>query len=447
MLDPTADGSLLDRAVDLVELVFEYFGRQIALETEWLLGAFALQCQAFDDVRVDESPILKPGGRARTPGFLGELERENRVSRAHRALDALTDAVGVVALRSAPSFWTTFRQLWDSPLNTDAATLKVQLVRLAGRLVLDYSGLPDALPFVFTGLVGPSQVARATALRAISKLFEERGDEVTLPETLVESILATLDDKFLIVVAASVETVGHLSIPPRLLPGVLQQLLLVAFAYADDRQRHGMVHAAIKSAMSLSRGRKALARVREGVLNIVNKMHGHEAIKTLRWFSELKSEPAWPQSVARALRVDKGYEHVGDDDRSALLESVARHTEALGVDTIEDLERSAVDRLPEDHWWAWEVADVLSWFGEHTRAVAIADRVASGIATTADYKPLRLYAECAADCFRVEHLTAMRDEPGVDAALERWRAATEQLEDDENKNRDARKPFFPTHIP
>lgn len=447
MLDPAADGSLLDRAVDLVELVFGYFGRQITLETEWLLGAFALQCQAFDEVLVDESPILKPGGRARKPGLLGELERQNRVSRAHRALDTLTDAVGVVALRKAEPFWATFRQLWDSPLNGDAAALKVQLVRLAGRLVLDYAGLPEALPYLFTGLVGPSQVVRATALRAISKLFEERGDEVALPETLLESILATLDDKFLIVIAASVETVGHLPVPSRLLPGVLQRLLLVAFAYAEDRQRHGMVHAAIKSAMSLSRGRQAQPRVRERVLNIVNKMHGYEAIKTLRFFSELKSEPAWPSVVARALRVDKEYEHLGDDDRSSLLESVSRHAAAVPADAIEYLEKSAVDRISEDHWWAWEVADVLSWFGAHERAVAIADRVVRGIAATAEYKPLRLYAECAAECFRVELLSTTGDEPGVDAALQRWRAATQQLEDDENANRNARKPFFPPYIP
>ena len=218
-----------------------------------------------------------------------------------------------------------------------APSVRAEAVQVVGRVAAASGAINDALPLIYTAMLGGDQVVRAAGVEAAETLMRAIPQE-SIPPLLAQAAVAGLADRFLIVVRAAIKAARR--VPADLINHreATVQLLDRARAYATDRLHNQLVRDAFAAVHHLvGDDERWLPPTRAAVLEIVKLMPAYDARETLLRHGWLEPHDNWPDAAIHALRLDDtlGLEHLGDSDTETLLEKLGRRRLVTGqIDTL-----------------------------------------------------------------------------------------------------------------
>lgn len=334
-------------------------------------------------------------------GPLGVLEKMGGEARLGGLVRDIADAAVLVGHRDPGGFLVVCQELFAGTESTP--TVRAELVRMAGRVAKGSTTyMNDALPLIYTAMLGDDQGVRAAGVEAAEQVMQALPSE-SIPPLLAAAVVAGLHDQYLIVVAAAVKAVR--SVPADLIDhrSAAVQLMLAARAYAADRLRDQMVQDALGAAYRLSGADDELAElVRSIALEVIKLMPAYNARETLYWHRWLESHDRWADTAIHSLRVDSDpqYEHLGDDDKEAVLARLGRRR--LAERQIEALAEVEMEAGKYDHRRSLLGADVLSEVWRPDLSVKIVNAFLATVPETTEKRGLRRLVELTLLAYRLE---------------------------------------------
>ncbi|MGH9025173.1 MAG: hypothetical protein ACRDWD_03510, partial [Acidimicrobiia bacterium] len=334
-------------------------------------------------------------------GPLGVLEKMGGEARLGGLVRDIADAVVLVGHRDPGGFLASCRELYAGTESTPA--VRAEIVRMAGRVA---KGSPahinDVLPLIYTAMLGDDQGVRAAGVEATEHVMRALPAE-SIPPLLAEAVVAGLNDQYLVVVATAIKAVH--CVPADLIDhrAAAVQLLLAARAYAADRLRDQMVQDALGAAYLLSRDDNELAEpVRSIALEVIKLMPAYNARETLHRNRWLEGSDTWVDTAIHSLRldVDWQYEHLGDDDKEAVLAQLARRR--LTDRQIDALAEVEAEAGKYDRRRSLLAADVLSEVGRPDLSVKVIDAFLATVPDTVEKRGLRTSVELTLLVYRLE---------------------------------------------
>ena len=277
---------------------------------------------------------------------LAALEKMDTQARIVRIVRHIADAAVASGKRDPAAFIVVCSDLYSG--TESALFVRAEVVRMAGRVAATSSTINDALPLIYTAMLGDDQGVRAAGMEAAQRAMREIPCE-SIPPLLAETVVAGLTDQYLIVVTAAIRAAGE--VPADLIDhrDATGKLLTATSAYASDRPRDQMVQDALAAAHQLVRDdENLLDPTRAAALRIVKLMPAHNAWKALCCHGWLELHDNWADAAIHALRFDddRQYEHLGDDDKESLLEKLGHRRLAphqIDALVVGELEASKLD--------------------------------------------------------------------------------------------------------
>lgn len=334
-------------------------------------------------------------------GPLGVLEKMGGEARLGGLVRDIADAVVLVGHRDPAGFLVACRELFAG--SESSPTVRAEVVRMAGRVAKGSTTfINDALPLIYTAMLGDDQAVRAAGVEAAEQLMRALPPE-SIPPLLAAAVVAGLHDQYLIVVAAAIKAVQR--VPADLIDhrAAAVQLMLAARAYAADRLRDQMVQDALSAAYRLSGGDDELAEmVRSIALEVIKLMPAYNARETLHWHRWLESDDRWADTAIHALRLDTDlqYEHLGDDDKEAVLERLGRCR--LTERQIEALADVEIEAGKYDRRRSLLGADALGELGRPDLSVKVLSAFLAAVPETIEKRGLRRSVELTLLAHRLE---------------------------------------------
>lgn len=338
---------------------------------------------------------------AEPSGPLGVLEKMGGEARLGGLVRDVADAVVLAGHRDPGAFLVACAELFDGTESTP--TVGAEIVRMAGRVAKGSSAhVNDALPLIYTAMLGEDQGVRAAGVEAAERVMSGLPAE-SIPPLLAEAVVAGLADQYLVVVAATIKAVQR--VPADLIDhrAAAVQLLLAARSYAADRLRDQMVQDALSAAYRLSCEDTELAEpVRSVALEVIKLMPAYNARETLHRHRWLASHDRWVDTAIHSLRLDSDwqYEHLGDDDKEAVLAELGRCR--LTDRQIDALAESETEAGKLDRRRSLLGADVLSEVGRPDLSVKVVDSFLATVPDTIEKRGLRRSVELTRLAYRLE---------------------------------------------
>ena len=278
--------------------------------------------------------------------FLSALEKMDTQARIGRVVRNIVDAAVALGQRDPSAFIAVCSDLYSG--TETAPFVRGEVVRMAGRVAAASSAINDALPLIYTAMLGDNQSVRAGGMEAAERVMQAIPRE-SIPPLLAEAVVTGLTDQYLIVVMAAIKAACE--VPADLIDhrAATVNLLATASAYASDRLRDQLVQDALWAAHRLVRDdQHLLGPTRAEALEIVKLMPAYNARKTLRGNGWLELHDNWADAAIHALRIDddRQYENLGDDDKESLLEKLGHRrliTHQIDALAAVELESSKLD--------------------------------------------------------------------------------------------------------
>ena len=331
----------------------------------------------------------------------------------------LNVANAVVALgRREPSAFISVCS--DVYAGTEAASsVRARVVRLAGRVAAKSSAINEALPLVYTAMLGDDQSVRAAGMEAAEAVMRAI-PSASIPPLLAEAAVAGLTDQFLIVVWAAVKAARE--VPADLVDhrDATVKLLNVARAYASERLRDQMVQDALAAVYRLARDDEPwLDRTRAAALDIVKLVPAYNARQALRRHQWLELHDNWADAAIHALRPDDDpqYEHLGDSDKEWLLANLGRsRLAAHQIDALAVGEREA-----GKHSWRRSLlfAELFSELGRPGLAAEVIESHLVSVPDTIEKQHQRRSMELMLHVYGFEEAVASRQHGARNEILDR----------------------------
>ena len=378
-----------------------------ALSLDVLLGLLLVWIERQREI-TDWSPtnqrefLQKMGSEAQVGGFVRDI----------------AEAVVVAGHRDRASFVAVCRDVLAGATSPD---VRAELTRMLGEVAsatTDHLG--DALPMIYTAMLGDDQAVRAAGLQAATAVMKSLPGE-SIPPTLCQTVVAALTDQYLIVVIRATEAAHYVPVDAVNARNVAVNLLLVGQAYAADRLRDRLVRDAVTGALRFARTDPDLYPIAvSAALAIVGTMPPHSARDALCWIRSLRDAPGWADAAIRALRPDDDprFEHLGDDDKHTLLSQLA--LAGLTPQQIEDLYSIEKVAARHDRGRALLGADTLAELGRCDLASSVLQEHLDQIPDTIERRTARTAVRLLVMQFDVEVAVARGD-------LDRLRAIGEEV--------------------
>ena len=282
----------------------------IALLLDWLARE--------RDLAEAEPSALEPA----TP--LAALEKMSAQATTGRIVRDIADAVVALGRREPSAFISDCSDIYAA--TETVSSVRAHVVELAARVAAESAAINEALPLIYTAMLGDDQSVRASGMEAAEAVMRAI-PSASIPPLLAEAAVAGLTDQYLIVVWAAVKAARE--IPADLVDhrDATVKLLGVASSYARERLREQMVQDALSAVYRLARDDEPwLDHTRAAALDIVKLMPAYNARQALSGHQWLMLHNNWADAAIHALRSDDDpqYEHLGDRDKEWLLAKVGR---------------------------------------------------------------------------------------------------------------------------
>ena len=305
---------------------------------------------------------------------------------------------------------------------TEAApSVRSEVVRVAGRVAAESGAINDALPLIYTAMLGDDQSVRAAGMEAAEAVMGAIPHE-SIPPLLAQAAVAGLTDDYLIVVRAAIKAVRE--VPADLIAHqvVAAMLLVAAGSYASDRYSDQMVQDALGAAHHLVLDDEPMLEYASTTaLEIVKRMPAHSARKALWQHPWLEPHPSWDDAAIQAVRLDDNlqYEYPEDRNKDLLLEKLGRRS--LATPQIETLAAGELVAGKHDRRRSFLAADLFSELGRPDLSARVIGAHLESVPDTIEKRSLRQSIEVPQLAYRFEEAVASRDPGTRDEILERVR--------------------------
>ena len=173
---------------------------------------------------------------------LAPLQQLATQARIKHVVRDIADAVVALGQRDAPAFMVVCSEIFSG-----AATIpsvRTEVVRIASRVAAASSAVNDALPLIYTAMLGDDQSVRAAGMEAAKTAMQAIPHE-SIPPLLAQAVVAGLSDPYTIVVMSA--TSAAREVPADLINhrGAAARLLRIARSYAGEELRDRTVQDAL----------------------------------------------------------------------------------------------------------------------------------------------------------------------------------------------------------
>ena len=404
---PEFDGDYQGRASDLLKEAVQVTPSE-ALQSNvliWLLLDWVDREHNLDDP--DPSDPLAP---------LQQMDAQSRIGYIIRNVG---DAVVALGSRDPSASIAECSDLYSGA--EAAPSVRSEVVRVAGRVAAASGAINDALPLIYTAMLGDDQSVRAAGMEAAEAVMRAIPPE-SIPPLLAEAVVAGLTDRFLIVVRAAIKAARE--VPADLIAHqvVTEILLAVAASYASDRFRDEMVQDALSAAYCLVvDDERLLESTRAVAVEIVKHMPARSARSALWRHPWLEPHHSWADAAIHAVRLDDDlrYEHPEDRDRKLLFETLGRCR--LATPQIETLAAGELEASKHDRQRSLLAADLFGELGRLDLSVRVIGAHLQSVPDTTEKQPLRRSIELSQLAYRFEEAVASREPDKRHEILERVR--------------------------
>ena len=363
------------------------------------------------DLAEAEPSVLEPA----TP--LAALEKMSAQATTGRIVRDIADAVVALGRREPSAFISDCFDIYAA--TETASSVRAHVVELAGRVAAESAAINEALPLIYTAMLGDDQSVRAAGMEAAEAVMRAI-PSASIPPLLAEAAVAGLTDQYLIVVWAA--TGAACEVPADLVDhrDATVKLLSVASSYARERLREQMVQDALAAVYRLARDDEPwLDHTRAAALGIVKLMPAYNARQALRGHQWLMLHDNWADAAIHALRPDDNpqYEHLGDRDKEWLLAKLGRsRLAAHQVDALVVGERGA-----GEHDWRRSLlsADLFSELGRPDLAAGMIESHLDSVPDTIEKQRTRRSMELILHVHGFEEAVASRQHDTRSAILSR----------------------------
>ena len=350
---------------------------------------------------------------------LAPLQQQASQARIGYIIRNVVDAVVALGGRDPSASIAECAELYSG---TEAApSVRSEVVRVAGRVAAASGAINDALPLIYTAMLGDDQSVRAAGMEAAEAVMRAIPYE-SIPPLLAEAVVAGLRDDYLIVARAAIKAVRE--VPADLIAHQVAAAILLAAAasYASDRYSDQMVQDALSSAYHLVvDDQQMLELTRATALEIVKRMPAHSARKALWRHPWLEPHHNWADAAIHAVRLDDNpqYEYPEDRNKELLLEKLGRRH--LSTPQIETLAAGELAAGKHDRRRSFLAADLFGELGRPDLSARVIGAHLESVPNTIEKQSLRQSIELPQLVYRFEEAIASREPDTRDEILERVR--------------------------
>ena len=331
----------------------------------------------------------------------------------------ILDAVVALGRRDPSASIAGYSELYSG---TEAApSVRSEVVRIAGRVAAASGAINDALPLIYTAMLGDDQSVRAAGMEAAEAVMRAIPHE-SIPPLLAEAVVAGLTDDYLIVVRAAIKALREVPADLITYQVVATVLLAAANFYAGDRYSREIVQDALSAAYFLVVGdEEMLEYTCATALEIVKRMPAHSARKALWRHRWLEPHHNWADAAIHAVRLDDDlqYEYPEDRDKELLLQKLGRCR--LSTPQVETLAAGELEAGRHDRRRAFLAADLFGELGRPDLSAGVIAAHLESVPDTIEKRSLRQSIELPQLVYRFEEAIASRDPDTRDEILERVR--------------------------
>ncbi|MXZ51907.1 MAG: hypothetical protein F4Z34_01815 [Acidimicrobiaceae bacterium] len=348
---------------------------------------------------------------------LAPLQQDAARTRLDYIIRHILDAVVALGRRDPSASIAECSELYSG---TEAApSVRSEVVRIAGRVAAASGAINDALPLIYTAMLGDNQSVRAAGMEAAEAVMGAIPHE-SIPPLLAEAVVAGLTDDYVIVASAAIKALREVPADLITYQVVAVMLLTAAKSYAGDRHSREIVQDALSAAYCLVvDDEQMLELTRAAALQIVKRMPAHSARKALWRHPWLEPHHNWADAAIHAVRLDDDlrYEHPEDRDKELLLEKLGRCR--LSTAQIETLAAGELEASRHDRRRAFLAADLFGELGRPDLSARVIAEHLESVPNTIEKRSLRQFIELPQLVYRFEEAIASRDPDTRDEILER----------------------------
>lgn len=395
------DGDYQGRASDLLERGVRASPTDV-VQQDVLIGLLLDWLERernLDETELADTELTNP---------LAALEKMGAKARIGRVVRAIGNAVVAAGKRDPSAFVAICSDLYSG--TQPAPLVRAEAVRLAGRVAAAPSTIGDALPLIYTAMLGNDQIVRAAGMEAAERVMRAMPSE-SIPPLLAEAVVTGLTDEYLIVGMAAVKAIRE--VPADLIDhrGASAKLLVAAASYASDRLRDRMVQDALASAHHFAQDdEQLLDPTRAVALEVVKRMPAYNARDTLCRHGWLELHDNWADAAIHALRIDDDpqYENLGDDDKELLLEKLGRCR--LAAHQIDTLATGELEASKQNWRRSLLAAELFSELARPDLSVRMIDAHLESVPDTIEKQSTRRSMEMVLHVYGLEEAIVLRQE-------------------------------------
>ena len=392
-------GGYQGRASDLLEMAVQVAPTDV-LQPNVLIGLlldWLERARNLSETELAETDPTNP---------LAALEKMSAQARIDRILRGISDAVVALGRRDSSEFIAVCSEIYSG--TESAPSARAEIVRIAGQVAAAPATVTEALPLVYSAMLGDDQVVRAAGMEAAERVMRAIPCE-SIPPLLAQAVVTGLTDQYLIVGMAAVKAMRE--VPADLIDHHVAsvRLLVAAASYASDRLRDRMVQDALVAVHHLAQDDEhLLSSTREIALEVVKRMPAHNARETLCRHRWLESHNNWTDVAIHALRLDDNpqYENLGNDDKESLLEKLGRRR--LAAHQIEALVTGELTAGKLNWRRSLLAAELFSELGRPDLSVRMIGAHLESVPDTIERQPTRRSMEKMMLTYSLEEVIASR---------------------------------------
>jgi hypothetical protein len=403
-------------------------------EIDLLLGSAALVA-----VKLKEIENTKNDEFAK--GFFGGLEWMNRRSALSSLENSFVDwactAAGRYGVESVRKVLSVLQGLPE-----DSDSLRAAIVGHFDEMMVTTETLALCLPYFYSALVGPSQVVRSSAARALGEMRRQALEN--LPDLVFEAFTALLYDPFVIVHRAAVKALERFQLPPKFDPAAERALRDWIAIYAAKANQDSSAGKFLMETIDLYAHRYANEEDRAGrlgtqLIGIMATLEPSIVVDELRYSRRsYLTNPAYPRLLFKLM----------DDDRAMSIyhEELIEQLDRLPKQALYRERASALalgKKLSKQYGQILGVlVEALTAAGAWKEAGELTAAAYADIPDTTSAKAHRLHAALYMIACSYESAISCAQLDQLEGLAKRWKAILSEIENDRSANEARRDPFY-----
>jgi HEAT repeat protein len=372
---------------------------------------------------------------------LGVLEAGNFRS----ALDRLRECFATIAAKAAEGDRLATESYIDFLAKVDESRtwLISALLKEASHLISTPEGLNLVLPELYSGLMGTSNLVRATAAETLGRAGKSRISD--LPQLVLEAFVLLLSDRYVIVHQAAAGALESIPLPPHLEKTAGLAVLQLIGVYRSEQDTRGFLPRCIKLYLHRFANEEQLkGGLAAWFIRLLMAVPASSNLRELNSMSRfLKDQPLYVDLVIGVLD-DQAVREFGEEDAVRLAYLIP---DAEVLERADELAKVAV-RKRDRGLYVGAIVEILTRAGAWEQAITAVEASWQDLPDTVPVRRMKWARRMQVVAVRFEAAIAAGDAAQRTALKAEWERLVKALDDDEKQYAERRNPlpsFLRTH--